>query len=76
MNLLSIFNKYRSTYYEASKDLIKHTIVYSSSLLGLWYFRDSYFSMITIPLFSLMNVKTFIVFLKILINQIISPNRQ
>ena len=62
MNLLSIFNKYRSTYYEASKDLIKHTIVYSSSLLGLWYFRDSYLSIITTPLFALMNVRTYIVF--------------
>ena len=60
--MFSLFNKYKPTYLRAFKDLIKHTIVYSSSLLGLWYFKDSYLSMITVPLLGLMNVRTYIVF--------------
>ena len=60
--MLSLFNKYKSSYYETCKDLVKHSIGYSISLLGLWYSRDSYLSMITIPLLALMNVRTFIIF--------------
>lgn len=60
--LLSLFNKYNPSYYEAGKDLVKHSIAYSTSLFGLWYFKDSYLSVITIPLFSLMTVRTFIIF--------------
>jgi len=60
--MLSLFNEYKPSYYEACKDLVKHSIGYSISLFGLWYFRDSYLSMITIPLLGIMNVRTFITF--------------
>ena len=60
--MLSLFNKYKPSFYGACKDLVKHSIGYSISLFGLWYFRDSYLSMITIPLLGLMNVRTFIIF--------------
>ena len=59
--MLSLFNKYKPSYYEACKDLVKHSIGYSISLFGLWYFRDSYLSMVTIPLLGLMNMRTFII---------------
>jgi len=60
--MLSLFNKYKPSYYEACKDLVKHSIGYSCSLFGLWYFKDSYLSMITIPILGIMNVRTFIIF--------------
>ena len=60
--MLSLIYKYKSSYYESCKDLIKHTIIYSGSLLGTWFFKDSYVSLITIPLLSLMNIRTFIIF--------------
>ena len=60
--MLSLFNKYKSSYYEACKDLVKHSIGYSCSLFGLWYFKDSYLSMITIPILGIINVRTFIIF--------------
>lgn len=60
--MLSLINRYKPSYYEACKDGIKHSIGYSISLFSLWYFADSYLSMITIPLLGLMNVRTFIIF--------------
>jgi len=56
------FYKYKSSYYEACKDLVKHSITYSFSLFSLWYYRDSYLSMITIPILGLMTMRTFIIF--------------
>jgi len=60
--MLLLINKYKPSYYETCKDLVKHSIGYSISLFSLWYYRDSYLSMITIPLLGLMNVRTFIIF--------------
>ena len=60
--MLSLFSKFRPSYYEAGKDLVKHSITYSISLFGLWYLKDSYLSVITIPLLSLMTMRTFIIF--------------
>ena len=60
--MLSLFNKYKSTYYETFKDLTKNSILYTLSLFLIWYTKDSYLSMITIPLFSLMTIRTFIIY--------------
>jgi len=60
--MLSLYPKYKPSYYEACKDLFKHSIGYSFSLFSLWYYRDSYLSMITIPMLSLMTLRTFIIF--------------
>ena len=62
MKLFTLFNKYKSSYYSAFKDIIKHSILYTYSLYLLWYYKDSYISFITIPLLGLMNVRTFVIF--------------
>ena len=60
--MFSFFNKYKPTYYKAFRDLITNTVCYTTSFYGMWYFRDSYFSLFTVPLLGLMNVRTFIIF--------------
>ena len=60
--MFSFFNKYKPTYYKAFRDLITNTVCYTISFYGMWYFRDTYFSLITVPLLGLMNVRTFIIF--------------
>jgi len=60
--MLKLFNKYKPTYYEGFKDILKHTTCFITSFYSMWYFRDSYLSILTIPLQSLMNVRTFIIF--------------
>jgi len=59
---MSLFKKYKSTYYQSCKDLLKHTFAYSVSLFYMWNFRNSYISILTIPLVSLMIIKTFVIF--------------
>lgn len=57
-----LFNKkYKPSYVNALKDLLAHTSFYMTSFYGMWYFRDSYVSLLTVPLFGCMNIRTFIV---------------
>ncbi len=60
--MLQYFSKYKPTYYGGCKDLLIHTTCFITSLYSMWYFRDSYLSLLTIPLQSLMNLRTFIIF--------------
>ena len=58
----SLYSKYKSSYYKACKDLVSHSFLYASSLYALWYCKDSYVSVITIPFVGLMNIRKFIIF--------------
>ena len=62
MGLLSLFNKYKSSYYDSFKDLTIHSVIHTSSLYALWYCKDSCASLLTIPIVGLMNIRTFIIF--------------
>jgi omega-6 fatty acid desaturase (delta-12 desaturase) len=61
-NETDLYMKYKSSYQSALKDCGTHFFLLSCAYYGLWFFRDSYMSIITIPLVSLLNVRTFIIF--------------
>ena len=54
--------KYKSSYKSALKDLSVHAFLLCLSFYSLWYFRNSMWSIVTILLLGLLNVKTFIIF--------------
>ena len=58
----AVVQKYKSSYTAAGKDLLIHTLVTGSSYYLLWYLRNSILSILTVPLLSLLLVKTFIIF--------------
>ena len=62
MTLIKLYTKYKSTYYDAFKDLTIHSLVYMSTLYATWYYQDSCISLLTIPLLGLMNIRTFIIY--------------
>ena len=62
MNESELFKKYKSSYKSAFLDLSIHTFYLSSAFYLLWFFRDSWFSLFTIPIMALLNIKTFIIF--------------
>ena len=62
MNESGLYTKYKSSYQSAVKDFGTHFLLLSCAYYGLWFFQDSYVSLITIPILSLLNVKTFIIF--------------
>ena len=57
-----IFSKYKSSYVGGFSDLFLGTICTSVSYYSLWYFKESYLSILTIILYALMNLKMFIIF--------------
>ena len=61
-NETELYLKYKSSYSSALKDFGTHFVLLSCAYYGLWFFQSSYVSIITIPLVSLLNVKTFIIF--------------
>jgi len=58
----ALTSKYKSSYLSAGYDFFLHTFLVCSSYYYLWYFKDSYMSILTTILFSLLNIKTFIIF--------------
>lgn len=62
INETELFKKYKSSYMYAFTDLSIHTFLMSSSFYLLWYFRNSLFSIFTIPLLSLFISRTFVIF--------------
>ena len=62
MKLSHLYKKYKSTYNKAFYDLSIHTFNLCISFKLLHYFRNSWLSCFTIPLLSLLTVKTFIIF--------------
>ena len=61
-NESALYMKYKSSYQSAFQDLGTHFILLSCAYYCLWFFKSSYVSIVTIPLLSLLNVKTFIIF--------------
>jgi omega-6 fatty acid desaturase (delta-12 desaturase) len=57
----NLYSTYKPSYYTAVKDLISHSFLYTSSLYALWYCKDSYASVLTIPFLGLLNIRTFII---------------
>jgi omega-6 fatty acid desaturase (delta-12 desaturase) len=62
INETELFMKYKSSYTSGLLDFSVHAFLMCSSFYSLWYFRNSWFSVFTIPLLGLLNVKTFIIF--------------
>ena len=54
--------KYLPSYTDSIIDLLKYSILYLLSLSATWYYRNHYLSIVTIPLLSLMNTRTFIIY--------------
>ena len=59
---LTIYTKYSSSYQSAVIDFTKHFLFFVSSIFGVYYFRESMASIATVPLLSLMLLRTFIIF--------------
>jgi omega-6 fatty acid desaturase (delta-12 desaturase) len=62
INETELFIKYKSSYTSAFIDLFVHTFLIFSSLYLLWYFKNSWLSFLTVPLFGMLNIKTFMIF--------------
>ena len=62
INETELFMKYKSSYTSAFIDFSVHAFLICSSFYSLWYFRNSWLSVFTVPLLGLLNVKTFIIF--------------
>ena len=62
ITLNELFHKYKSSYKSAFLDLSIHTFFLSSSFYLMWFFKNSWVSIFTVPLLSLLNIKTFIIF--------------
>ena len=62
INETELFMKYKSSYKSAFIDLSFHCFLMYCSYYLLWYFRNSWLSIFTVPLLGLLNVKTFIIF--------------
>jgi omega-6 fatty acid desaturase (delta-12 desaturase) len=62
INEIELFTKYKSSYKSAFFDLSIHTFYVSYAFFLMWFFRNSWLSVFTIPLLGLLNVKTFIIF--------------
>ena len=62
INVTQLFMKYKSSYTFAFIDFLIHTFLMCSSFYLLWVFRNSWLSVLTVPLLGLLNVKTFIIF--------------
>ena len=62
INETELFMKYKSSYTSAFIDFSFHAFIMCFSFYSLWYFRNSWLSVFTVPLLGLLNVKTFIIF--------------
>jgi len=62
INETELFMKYKSSYTSALIDFSVHVFLMCSSFYSLWYFRNSWLSVFTIPLLGMLNIKTFMIF--------------
>jgi acyl-lipid omega-6 desaturase (Delta-12 desaturase) len=62
INETELFMKYKSSYTSAFIDFSVHAFLMCFSFYSLWYFRNSWLSVFTVPLLGFMNTRTFIVF--------------
>jgi len=57
-----LFMKYKSSYASAFADLLGHYVVLCFSFYVMWYFKNSLFSVFTVPLFTFVLSRSFIIF--------------
>ena len=62
MNLVDLYNRYKPSYYHALKDLTIHVGMLSSALYAMWYTKESYVSYAFVPLLTLLQIKSFVMF--------------
>jgi omega-6 fatty acid desaturase (delta-12 desaturase) len=62
INETQLFTKYRSSYGKAIVDFSIYICILGSTFYSLWYFRNGWISIITIPAMSLVNIRSFIMF--------------
>lgn len=62
INETELFQKYKSSFSSAFIDLSVHSFILCSSVYALWFFRNSWLSIFTIPFLGLLNIKTFMIF--------------
>ena len=62
MNLVDLYNRFKPSYYQSLKDLTIHVGMVSSALYAMWYTKDSYAMVPLIPLLSLLQIKSFVIF--------------
>ena len=62
MNLVNLYKRFKPSYYQAFKGLTIHVGMLSSTLYAMWYYKDSYISLITIPFLGLLNFKSSLIF--------------
>jgi omega-6 fatty acid desaturase (delta-12 desaturase) len=62
INETELFMKYKSSYISAFTDFSVHVFLLGCSFYALWYFRNSWLSVITMPLLGMLNIKTFMIF--------------
>jgi omega-6 fatty acid desaturase (delta-12 desaturase) len=59
---LTIYNKYSATYSSSALDLFKNCFFLGLSIFGVNYFKNSIFSLLTVPFLSLMLLRSFMIF--------------
>jgi len=57
-----LFMKFKSSYASACVDFSLHILFLTSSSYSLWYFRNTWVSVFTVPLLGMLNIKTFMIF--------------
>ena len=62
INESELFMKYKSSYFHAFMDLSTYSVYMITTIYLLWFFKNSYFSIFTIPLMGFMGLRAFIVF--------------
>ena len=62
INESELYIKYKSSYVLAVRDFSLHCCYVLFSFFLLWHYKNSYFNIVTIPVFALLNIKTFIIF--------------
>jgi len=58
----TIYKKHSSSYWSAAADFLFHCFCFGSSMYGVYCFRESILSIITVPLLTLMLLRTFLIF--------------
>jgi omega-6 fatty acid desaturase (delta-12 desaturase) len=62
INETELFNKYKSSYKSALMDFSIHIFFTSMSFYSLWYFRNSWLTVFTVPILGFMSFRNFVIF--------------
>ena len=62
MNLINLYKRFKPNYYQSLKDLSINAGMMTSILYAMWYTKESYMSYVFVPLLSLLQAKSFVIF--------------